>query len=76
MNHVNIGEFVLRNVPSLQEFKKEISNGSDLGALTLLRNAMQLLQRWALCLRTGVVGCREPSLVFKSPDLQFVKSVV
>jgi len=46
LNHVNIGEFVLRNVPSLQEFKKEISNGADLGALTLLRNAMQLLQRW------------------------------
>ncbi|KAG0583276.1 hypothetical protein M758_3G124400 [Ceratodon purpureus] len=46
LQHVNLGEFVGRNVPSLKEFEKEISNGSSIGALTLLRTAMQLLQRW------------------------------
>jgi amidase len=46
LQHVNLGEFVGRNVPSLKEFEKAISNGSSMGALPLLRTAMQLLQRW------------------------------
>jgi hypothetical protein len=45
LQHVNLGEFVGRNVPSLKEFEKAISNGSSMGALPLLRTAMQLLQR-------------------------------
>ena len=58
LQHVNLGEFVGRNVPSLKEFEKEISNGSSIGALTLLRTAMQLLQRCVrLVLFNKTVNC-------------------
>lgn len=46
LQYINLGDFIRRNVPSLKELEKEISNGSPIGALTLLRTAMQLLQRW------------------------------
>lgn len=36
-----------RTVPSLKDLQKEVSGGSDLGALSLLRIAMQMIQRWA-----------------------------
>lgn len=45
LQHINLGDFVAKRVPSLKDFGKSISNGSDMGTLTLLRNAMQLLQR-------------------------------
>lgn len=38
-----------RTVPSLKDLHKEISGGSDLGALSLLRFTMQILQRWVPC---------------------------
>lgn len=46
LQHVNLGDFVGRNVPSLKVLEKKISHGSSMGALSLLRTAMQLLQRW------------------------------
>lgn len=46
LQHVNLGEFVGRNVPSLKVLEKEISHGSSMGPLSLLRTAMQLIQRW------------------------------
>jgi Asp-tRNA(Asn)/Glu-tRNA(Gln) amidotransferase A subunit family amidase len=46
LHHVNLGEFVATNLPSLKEFGKELSGGTHLGSLDLLRTAMQLLQRW------------------------------
>ena len=47
LQHVNLGDFVARTVPSLRELQKEIDGGSDMGALSLLRTAMSMLQRWA-----------------------------
>lgn len=49
LQHVNLGEFVGRNVPSLKVLEKEISHGSSMGPLSLLRTAMQLIQRWVMC---------------------------
>ncbi|KAG0563158.1 hypothetical protein M758_8G008300 [Ceratodon purpureus] len=46
LQHINLGDYVERTVPSLKDLQKEISGGSDLGALSLLRFTMQILQRW------------------------------
>jgi hypothetical protein len=46
LHHINLGDFLARTVPSLKDLQKEISGGSDLGALSLLRTAMQIIQRW------------------------------
>lgn len=46
LHHINLGDYVAKTVPSLKDLQQEISGGSDLGALSLLRTAMQILQRW------------------------------
>jgi Asp-tRNA(Asn)/Glu-tRNA(Gln) amidotransferase A subunit family amidase len=46
LQHVNLGDFLARAVPSLKDLQKEINVSSELGALSLLRIAMQMLQRW------------------------------
>lgn len=51
LQHINLGDYVERTVPSLKDLQKEISGGSDLGALSLLRFTMQILQRSVLCHR-------------------------
>jgi hypothetical protein len=46
VQHISLGDFVAKRVPSLKDFgKSTISKGFDMGTLTLLRNAVQLLQR-------------------------------
>ncbi|KAG0557088.1 hypothetical protein KC19_11G101300 [Ceratodon purpureus] len=63
LQHVNLGDFVARTVPSLKDLQKEINGGSDLGALSLLRTAMQILQRWEFKLN------HEEWLTTAKPDL-------
>uniref|UniRef100_A0A7I4F9K9 Amidase domain-containing protein n=2 Tax=Physcomitrium patens TaxID=3218 RepID=A0A7I4F9K9_PHYPA len=44
LQHINLGDYVASAVPSLKVLQKEI--GSDMGAISLLRTAMQMIQRW------------------------------
>lgn len=46
VQYINLGDFVGRNVPSLKLLEREYLNETAMGALSLLRTAMQLLQRW------------------------------
>lgn len=46
LQNINIESYLERTVPSLKDLQREISGGSDLGALSLLRFAMQIIQRW------------------------------
>lgn len=45
VQYINLGDFVGRNVPSLKLLEREYLNETAMGALSLLRTAMQLLQR-------------------------------
>nr|AAS47584.1 chloroplast Toc64-1 [Physcomitrium patens] len=62
LQHINLGDYVARTVPSLKELQKEISD-SNLGSLALLRTAMQILQRWEFKLN------HEEWLTTVKPDL-------
>lgn len=45
LQNINLEDYLARTVPSLKDLQREISGGADLGALSLLRFAMQIIQR-------------------------------
>jgi len=71
LQNINLEDYLERTVPSLKDLKREISGGSDLGALSLLRFAMQIIQRWVPCQNSRMSKQNILDVVIRSEKLVF-----